>query len=839
MRLPSRSLIFAVIMGLSPAISGEVFAQDATSDTSQVSDPAMREIDAAFAASKAAMMGSPSDALAQAEQAEALIQDLPESREKTIAYATALWLQSEALNRTNHADKAKPIVEAALLALETVETNEKILGDLLLAAGRIDQTLGNVQGALENYQAAHAVFREVGSARYQAITLQEIGGIYNDARDNERAISYYDEALSTYDEDPSFSMVTHNNRANALRGLKRFDEAIEHYNDALEIAKQFNSPLLNARILNNLAQTKFQNGDLDAALDAADRGLAQLPESSNNEWAPFLWGVKAQVALARGDVEQAEALISRTFAGQDLEQTSMPFRDMHETAYDIYRRLERYDLALQHLAAFKRLEDESLSIASSANLALMASQFDFATQRLRIEQLRRDEAERTIEIANVKSRQRNLIFGFIIGGGLIVFGFMTAGYISVRRSRDTIRSVNDKLHETNTQLERANRAKSEFLATTSHEIRTPLNGILGMSQVILQDQTLSDTLKDKLRVVLSAGNSMKAIVDDLLDVGKIETGRVTIETSETDLHKVFEDVCLLWTETADEKGLTFNCDYENCATRVEADGQRIRQIAFNLLSNAVKFTSSGEVYLKAETRSTPEGDLLQLDVRDTGIGIPPTELENIFKPFHQVDGAKTRQYAGTGLGLSICQSFAEAMGGSIEVESEIDKGSHFVVTIPLHILKPAEPAAQTEDSSAEGRGQVTEISQARIVILQPDFMEGMIFKAFFADEVADVEIVDSTAALKDAVESSRFDFAIAEYADALVTDFTNTELAGKSHYFLFKAPSDATEKSAETHSCIAADFTPEAILDALRLHIKRSVVPNSRETDELTHYLGV
>ena len=733
------------------------------------------DFEAAVEAARGAMVGAPSDAFNHAETAQSVIPGGVSVAERNRALATAYWLQAEALNRTNASEAASPTIENALGLLGEDAQTTTLRGDILLTRGRIAQRLGNIQVALESFREAYEEFRILGIARQQSSALQKIADIHSDAQDYEQAIAYYEQSLEVYSEDPQFSYVSNNNIANALRGLGRYDEAADFYQRALNVVTESGAPgFIRARILTNLSHMQVLGGNVDAADQIADQALVFMDAGQFSGWEPFLWGVKAEIAYSRGDLDVARQLIGRTFEGQDLKTTTMPFREMHETAYRIYQDSGEYSLAVRHLEAFKRLDDEALSLAASTNSALMAAEFNFANQELRIQQLRGQQLQQEVEIAEARARQRTLLLGSLLAGGVLILGFLTAGYISVRRSRDAIGRVNDRLHDTNQQLDKANKAKSEFLATTSHEIRTPLNGMLGMAQVILRDKDLSPELRDRLGVVQTAGKSMKAIVDDLLDVAKIETGEVSVQTGDVQIRELIEEACLLWRGSAEEKGLDFHLDMTDCPAVVRTDEQRLRQIFFNLLSNALKFTESGRVKVVVTCEDVDGVSRLNFSVTDTGIGIPASEHENIFAPFHQVDGAMTRKYAGTGLGLSICKSFTEALEGTISVHSAPGAGATFAVSVPVEHVVIAEPEADV--SGDEGFTPITSIAEARILILQPDFMQKMIFEAFFADETKHSLVVDSAEAFNEALSTGTYHFAAYDSAGEDVPELPDTDL---------------------------------------------------------------
>ncbi|AIE86900.1 hybrid sensor histidine kinase/response regulator [Fimbriimonas ginsengisoli] len=231
----------------------------------------------------------------------------------------------------------------------------------------------------------------------------------------------------------------------------------------------------------------------------------------------------------------------------------------------------------------------------------------------------------------------------------------------------------------------ATRTKSEFLANMSHEIRTPMNGVMGMAH-LLQSTPLTERQKGFVRTILQSAESLLTILNDILDLSKMEAGKMTLEHFPFDLRILLEDICESQAPAAHAKGLELGCVMPPSVPEfVLGDPGRLRQILTNLVSNAVKFTSEGEVTLSASVvRHGANRITYRISVRDTGIGIPPDRQERIFESFTQADGSTTRKYGGTGLGLTICRQLVELMGGAIGVMSEPGKGSEFWLEIPLH-----------------------------------------------------------------------------------------------------------------------------------------------------------
>ncbi|OYY91103.1 MAG: hypothetical protein B7Y45_04605 [Sphingomonas sp. 28-66-16] len=684
------------------------------------------------------MRADPESALKMAQKAEKLLLDLPGPGGARTAIAETQWLQGAAYLRLNDATKAAPLIERGIAALKKRPGPSKLKGDLLMSRGELETVRADVSGALNDFQTAHNIFRELGETRSQAVALQQIASLYREAGDFETAIKYDTQSSEIYRGDPGLDISSYNNRGNALRQMKRPIDAEAAYRKALAVARQLQSPLLEARILGNIARGQLESDRIDAADKTIAEGLRIAESSEARGWRPQLLAIAAQAALQRGNLRRAADLISRSFAGVDLETTSLAYSEAHGTAYATFSKLGNTELALAHLKALKRLDDNKASLAASVNTALMAARFDYANQDLKIAKLKADELQRTVAFERARAEQQRLLFLGIAGATVIGVSMLLFGLVTIRRSRNQVRAANRDLAGTNVALEKALAAKTEFLATTSHEIRTPLNGILGMTQVMLADRGLPDATRDRLSVVHGAGVTMRALVDDILDVAKMETGNLTLENVPMDVCATLHEVSRLWEEQARARGIVFALELDDCPAVIEGDPARLRQIVFNLLSNALKFTEKGAVTIRVEAIGT---DRLRIAVSDTGIGIPRDKQEEIFESFKQVDAGTTRKFGGTGLGLSICRNLARAMGGDIEVTSVPGEGSTFAVMLPLKIVDPAVSADSDLAGAAPGMLIVDRNPISRSMLRA--LVESRAGTVNFASTVA--EVVDSLA----------------------------------------------------------------------------------------------
>ena len=702
--------------------------------------------DARLAAAKAAMMGDPQTALTLSGQALDLAKaaDGPKRSEQI---ASAQWLQGEALLRLDRVDEAAPVVAAGLAVVVVQAPNTKLHGDLLMTQAALEAEKGQVQNALRDYQAAYRIFGKAGQARSQAVALQNIGSIYQSARDYEKVLYYYAQSAEAYPADPLLRLSAANNIGNALMSGERYDRAVVEFEKARKIAREMGSPQLESRILGNLAVAEAQSGQLGAAkthIDAAAALVRALPNAEEAQRS--LRSASAQVELARGNPQAAIQRLAPLFAGQDFKTTGPSYRDKHATAYKAYQRLGDSRMALAHLEAFKRLDDQGQALAASTNAALLGAQFDSANQASRIAQLKAGQLERDIRLA----RARNLVITLLLAGSLLTGAVLLAAVLAVRRGRNLARAANHKLRQSNLALEKAVRARTEFLANTSHEMRTPLNGVLGMTEVVLAQPDLDPKLRERVAVMNAGAETMRALVDDILDMARIETDGVTLHRAPLDLPRLCRDAVQLWADKAAAKGLALTCEIDTVPSPIIEDAGRLRQILFALLSNAVKFTATGAVRLSVGVE--PGTGRLMLAVSDTGAGIPSDKLDAVFEPFRQADSSRTRAHGGAGLGLAICRRLVDAMGGQIGLDSVVDRGTTVTVVLPL------------ERAAAAAASPAFRLADCGLLLCDPNPLTLSVIKAVLKPRLRLLEAASSREAATEAALDRRFDLALIDAA---------------------------------------------------------------------------
>ena len=380
----------------------------------------------------------------------------------------------------------------------------------------------------------------------------------------------------------------------------------------------------------------------------------------------------------------------------------------------------------------------------------------------------------------------------------------------------------DQLRDAQQAAEAGNLAKSRFLASMSHEIRTPMNGILGMAGLLLAGD-LPPAHRHYVEVILSSGTNLLELINQILDLSKIEAGKVVLEKLDFELVPLLRGATEALAIEAGSKGLGFGVTVEPALPRfVRGDPARLRQVMVNLAGNAVKFTSDGSVRIAASVESREERALtVRFTVSDTGIGISPEHASQLFSPFVQGDCSTTRKYGGTGLGLSVSRQIVDLMGGRIGFDSEPGRGSHFWFTVPLEEVAAGEELAPRPPAGAEPAPQSRTIGRqsARILAAEDHPVNREVLMLILERSGCKADIVENGAEAVKALQAAAYDLVLMDCEMPVMDGYQATKLIRDPHSGVLnpKVPVVAVTASAmagDRDKCFAAgmdDYLPKPI----------------------------
>ena len=635
--------------------------------------------------------------------------------------AHALRTQGMAMTIRNRNDEAITYLNRSL-ELYTEQGLDKGKACIYNAFGNIYRDKAQYDLALDYFKRSQALFTKLDDRTGIADTYENLGNFYYDQGDWEKALDHFSRALMLYEE--SGNKRGRASILGALGSLHEYqhdlDKAAEYYAQSIEIYSKLGDRLGLASILNRMGSVNTGKGDYESAYEYYKQSLALHQEMDVESGIAYCYNSMGLISECRGDFEgaleytrkglkigkeinfislqagslgrigsihfsQGDYNTAIMYSNQALEM-AMEYgivehiMNASEILYQSYKAQGKYDLALEMHELYTGMQDSILSEENQR--AIIRQEYKFAYQKEALaDSIASVEREYMIQMEHqAEMRRESMARNIYLGIGVLIL-LVAGGLMSRNRF---IRKANARLEKEKDRAEKSEQVKQQFLANMSHEIRTPMNAVLGMTNLAL-DTELDEKQKSYLQAIKKSSLNLLVIINDILDLSKLEAGKMDIEKIPFRLSEIVKQVYDTLRFKAEEKGLVFETEFaEQVPDVLIGDPLRLNQVLLNLVGNAIKFTDNGRVGISV---SVSEGTLSRIvfKVSDTGVGIPPSKLDKLFISFQQMDISTSRKFGGTGLGLAISKSLVEMQHGRIEAKSEPGKGSEFCFSIPYPV----------------------------------------------------------------------------------------------------------------------------------------------------------
>lgn len=619
--------------------------------------------------------------------------------------------------------------------------------------GNIYFDLGKHDIAKQYYEKVISMPDEKDVIIAKAVALNNIGLIYREAKDYLSALKKFEESLEIRKKTDDKNLIAHsyNYIGNIYTNLNKFDEAEKYYNQSLQLYKEINNYSDMGKVMMNIGKLYYEKSEKEKSVSYRNEAVKLFLDKNKLFAAADAMTDLAEFHKSDGNISEA---LNHSFKAYKIA-TENKYTSVRQQSLkllsDLYLISNNIQEAYNYLKIFDDLKD---SIAQrEAQRKLVNLEFSNEFQR-RDREMSSMKSENQLKQLTIENQSRKNTFLLIITTAIFVllvvifFAFrLQRKSLKILQDRNKVIDENNKkieismkmLEDAKEEAEKNARIKSEFLSIMSHELRTPMNAVLGMTQVIMEENPRKDQLENLETIKISAQNLLD-IINDILDYNRLESGKIFLEHKDFSLKNLMAKLFRIFSYSMKQKGLTLNYNYDSSlGESFIGDEIRLGEIITNLIGNAIKFTDSGAITVDIKKiGNKPNTSLIRFSVKDTGIGISQQNITNIFDSFTQEKTDTTRKYGGTGLGLSIVKKLLELMNGRIFVESKVGEGSKFYFEIELENSDKKFEQVIKEPESAP-----TKVNLSRILIVEDNTVNQLVMKKMLKNTGIEIDIADN------------------------------------------------------------------------------------------------
>lgn len=631
--------------------------------------------------------------------------------------------------RNGHFKTALQFHQAALSMIDST-TNQKLKSIILNNIGVVYRRIDDYQNALAYHMKALTIADSLNDSRTKAMAINSLGNVYLALKKNNEALKFFKQSLSLeYELHNKLGIAINlNNIGSAYQALGKLNKAFEYFNLSLDINKELKSLKGIGICHNDIGNIYYHKKKYEEALNQYAISKNIFSQTGDQLYLANTFLAIGKVFYAKNKPEKAESNLKHALDIALKIGSKIVSQEAGRWLALTYKKEHNYEKALKYFELSNSLQDSINNITIQKNIIRMQIKYDLESKENEIALLHQQQKISSLELKKQKTANLLMLASIILFLLIIVFLFyythsrnqknklLEEKNSEIEAARNKLKKYSDDLLISKQEAEKSNRAKTEFLANISHEFRTPLNSIIGFADILYSAETDADK-KEKLSIIKSSSESLLLLLNDILDLSKIEAGKININYAPVNIYKTIKEIYRLFLIKTEEKNIHFTYSIQdNFPKYIIFSEIRLRQILFNLIGNAVKFTTKGEISIEAyfdETVNSEKIDFI-IKIKDTGIGINKEDIDKIFHPFVQLN--QKTEHQGTGLGLTITKRLVESMGGSISIESEIDKGTCFKLRFNSIKITSSISASDSENKQAT----VTEKSNVKTLFFTND-----------------------------------------------------------------------------------------------------------------------